>query len=710
MNHTHEVEIPGASLDASIILRQVLASLIAGVTTEVSQTNDVQQISVNVISMDTGLKFSFVLPSAHAVAEAMIADIVMSDESPYPVQNRVIKAYVDGKFWTGTAAEYAALEDDTNIIGFLSDSNRIMYNGVSYSMNAHVHGNLTHGGAIGALAGMVVMTGAAGILEAVPMASLKELLGTSSGVNFLHNAEFASPFNTAGLTIYNTVAECLDRWSLLGGTLTVNNDYVTLSQASINTAQMRQTLPVGTYDRLMGQTLTLSVLLAEDETVYKGTGVIDGVATTIITVALDNGYLARLIVNNGARTAYVEIIGGTMVGAIDLLRAKFEIGSFPSIEDGVTDAAFDLTRVRAHDLSGAVRLDPLSVGLAHVSRHLIDGGFQIWLAGTSFTNPAASSYTATMWKLNPHNPDGGTFPTSLVHGKIESPAETTGYIYRITTNGAGSGYGANATYGIRQLIEHGTRNYAGAGKKVTVSFRARSSIAGKKIGVMLYQNYGTGGSPSAGEAINGANFTLTAAFQTFTHTFELNTLSGKTFGTAFDDSISFDFRLVWGSSIAPLVGASTAETFGGSGIIDICEVQVNTGSVALPFVPRIFAEELALCQRYYEKSYAYGTVPGTANTSTGLYFTGVFNTATANASRWSLGSHPFFSVVKRAAPTVTLYTYTGVSGQWDVPSGAPRASAASASERGFFVTNATGSSVTPPQGEAFGHWVADARM
>lgn len=357
----------------------------------------------------------------------------------------------------------------------------------------------------------------------------------------------------------------------------------------------------------------------------------------------------------------------------------------------------------------AIKLNINTIGAATSTNLLIDGGFQIWLAGTSFTNPAASSYTATMWKLNSYNPDGGTFPTSLVHEKIQSPSETAGNIYRINTNGAGSGYGNGAAYGLRQQIEHGTRRYAGAGKKVTVSFRARSSIAGKKIGVMLYQNYGTGGSPSAGEATNGANFTLTAEFQTFTHTFELNTLSGKTFGTEFDDSFSFDFRLVWGSSIAPLVGASTAETFGGSGTIDICEVQFNPGDVTLPFVARSFGDELRSSQRFYEKSYDVTVIPG-AVSAAGLHVTSINADTIGNGNRWGLGSHPRFKVDKRVTPTITLYTVDGIAGTWFIATANRACSIDNASRSGFFIANNTGSAVTTSVGEAHGHWVADARM
>ena len=354
MNHEHPAEIPGTTPEAAIILRQILASMIAGATTQVTQTDDVHEIAVNVIAMDTGLKFTFVLPSATAVASTLTADIVMSEVSINPVQNKVIKAYVDNKFWTGTAAEYALLEDDVDILCFLSDTNVIMFNGESYSLSTHVHGNITYGGAIGAVAGAVVITGEGGVLETITVEGLKELLGASSGMNLLHNAEFASPFNTKALTIYNTAGECLDRWNLLGGTLTVNNDYVTLSQAAINTARLRQHLPAGSYDRLMGQTLALSVLLSEDQTVYVDTGVIDGIASTIASMGLTNGYSVRLVVDNVAHTAYVEVYGGATVAAINISRIKLEIGSTASIEDGVMDAALDWARLKLYALDGTI--------------------------------------------------------------------------------------------------------------------------------------------------------------------------------------------------------------------------------------------------------------------------------------------------------------------------------------------------------------------
>lgn len=51
------------------------------------------------------------------------------------------------------------------------------------------------------------------------------------------------------------------------------------------------------------------------------------------------------------------------------------------------------------------------------------------------------------------------------------------------------------------------------------------------------------------------------------------------------------------------------------------DVQLNSGSVPLPFQPKSFEEELRACQWYYRKSYNYSAAPGSAlSTGIGVYF------------------------------------------------------------------------------------------
>lgn len=85
-----------------------------------------------------------------------------------------------------------------------------------------------------------------------------------------------------------------------------------------------------------------------------------------------------------------------------------------------------------------------------------------------------------------------------------------------------------------------------------------------------------------------------------------------------------------------------------AGELHITDVRINLGTQIITGNDRTFNEELALCQRYYEKSYNYADIPG-ANTLTGS----IFLTA-ANADEF-LPTHPFL-VKKRINPVVTLWS------------------------------------------------------
>lgn len=276
---------------------------------------------------------------------------------------------------------------------------------------------------------------------------------------------------------------------------------------------------------------------------------------------------------------------------------------------------------------------------------LINGNFDVWQRGTSFTNLAPISYTADRWKVAINNLSG-TLPTSITHSRqLIAPGDiqSTNYFYRMNTNGTGAG---QFRYQLNQVIENGTKLLCGAGKKLTLSFYARSSIAGKRLGASVIQAYGTGGSPSAAETIPGNNFVLTSTWTKYTVTFTTNTLVGKTYGTDNGDALFLVLAYTWDAATQVNYASSTVETFVGAGDIDIAQVQLCSGDAALPFQPLSFAEELILCQRYYEKSKNYIDSPDSQSYRGQLlpYVKG----------QLLRGVVPF-KVKKRIIPTVSVY-------------------------------------------------------
>jgi hypothetical protein len=91
----------------------------------------------------------------------------------------------------------------------------------------------------------------------------------------------------------------------------------------------------------------------------------------------------------------------------------------------------------------------------------------------------------------------------------------------------------------------------------------------------------------------------------------------------------------------------------------ITGVQLEKGTQATSFDFRSIGTELALCQRYFEKSYNQDVVPGTVSSLGQAGFGGSQTSTTASF----LGvSSVQFAVVKRTTPTITAYDLTGASG------------------------------------------------
>lgn len=99
---------------------------------------------------------------------------------------------------------------------------------------------------------------------------------------------------------------------------------------------------------------------------------------------------------------------------------------------------------------------------------------------------------------------------------------------------------------------------------------------------------------------------------------------------------------------------STASTT--SDYLYVTDVQLEIGAIATPFERRSMAEELVNCQRYYEKSYAQSTAPGTATD------VGFVMPMTGGQQAGTSGIHDcyiFYRTEKRASTTVVIYDISG---------------------------------------------------
>lgn len=206
---------------------------------------------------------------------------------------------------------------------------------------------------------------------------------------------------------------------------------------------------------------------------------------------------------------------------------------------------------------------------------VINGAFDFWQRGTSFSNPATGLYTADRWRID-YNGTGATRVVSRVAFTAgEAPdTEIQGQYYlRHNVTVAGS----SNTLNILSTKIEDVRTLAG--QNATISFWAKCSST-QTIQVDFIQDFGSGGSVSYDSP--NTSFSVTNAWTRFTATIALPSLTGKTIGA----ESYLHVRLFLPSGV-------TAST-------DIWGVQVEAGSTATPFSRSsiTLAGELAACQRY----------------------------------------------------------------------------------------------------------------
>ncbi len=138
-----------------------------------------------------------------------------------------------------------------------------------------------------------------------------------------------------------------------------------------------------------------------------------------------------------------------------------------------------------------------------------------------------------------------------------------------------------------------------ANEVTTVSFWAKAASGTPKIAIEINQNFGTGGSPSAGVTVYFGQVTLSTSWARYSATLTVPSISGKTLGTANDNFLSLKLFCSAGSSFDARTGTLGIQ----NNTFDFWGVQVEAGSVATPFqtATGTLQGELAACYRYFQR-------------------------------------------------------------------------------------------------------------
>lgn len=194
-------------------------------------------------------------------------------------------------------------------------------------------------------------------------------------------------------------------------------------------------------------------------------------------------------------------------------------------------------------------------------------------------------------------------------------------------------------------------------KNVTLSFWVKSSTLGKYgVGLVNGSNNRSIAVPYEINAIDTWEFKelligldTNATGWLFTNGIGLTINWGIAVGTTFTD-----VEDTWGTTANVMsVDGNVNGVENTNDAFFLTGVQLEVGSNATPFEHRPYQQELALCQRYYQKTYIDGIYPGATSPYSQLMAVSVGTTTATTSITWA------FTVPMRASPTVVAYSTIG---------------------------------------------------
>ena len=325
------------------------------------------------------------------------------------------------------------------------------------------------------------------------------------------------------------------------------------------------------------------------------------------TDLVKDGATAIEALGDGIDTSMVDLKGG-LTGQVlakatnaDMDFSWVTTDDTNAIQNAIVDAKGDLIAASANDTPARLAVgangetlvadSSTTTGLRYQTGYngnaIINGGFDIWQRGTSFT--AASVYTADRWFAGSQ--------TTYTRSRQASGLTGIQYSMRVQRDSGSTNTSGGAIYYNLESAD----SYRFAGQTVTVSFYAKAganySPTSNALAYIAYTGTGTDqrrdqSTGFTGEAtVASANVTLTTSWQRFSYTAAIGS-------TATQIALGF-FSLNTG-------------TAGANDWYEITGIQLEVGSVATSFKRSngsggTIQGELAACQRYY---YRLGTGNG----------------------------------------------------------------------------------------------------
>jgi hypothetical protein len=417
---------------------------------------------------------------------------------------------------------------------------------------------------------------------------------------------------------------------------------------------------------ISGQT---SVTMADaNVTLTTGNGIADQARAAILKFIGTNTAVRDVIIPAVTKT---YIVNNLTTGGY-AIQVKTSAGVAILIPNGTSRLIYcDGTDCFSGDTAGF--LTNINGGPVNTFRNkIINGDFEFWQRNTTQTSNGYGS--DDRWGNQHVGSTKVHSQQAFALGHTFVPGNPSLYSRTVVTSSAGAG-----NYALKLQWMEGVHILSG--KTVTITFSAKAD-ASKNIAVELYQNFGTGGSPSTGVSTPCGLKALTTSWQKFSFTAVLPSISGKTLGSDGNHSTGLIFWFDAGST-----NAARASSLGQqSGTFEISRVSVVEGDAtkeADPFSPRHTQQERELCQRYYERC-ANIWIADATNTS-GYY------------------QISFWKVTKRAAPSISNVSMGGAA------NGGMDTRAISTAGVDYFTSGAAATATGPSRGWS-DVWAGDAEL